>query len=97
MAFTFRGYRMAGDHRYEAALRAGLGIIHAFDQPWLSRQEKLAGVTYAVLDAIYRAEGLTPPDPTSLPGHTAGVRVHTDQPKRLEGGRHERSKLPAPR
>lgn len=88
---------MNPDHRYETALRAALAVIHVFDRPALSRQEKLAGVTYAVLDAIYRAEGLTPPDHAPLPGPDAAVRVLPARPGRLNGGSHERFKLPAPR
>lgn len=88
---------MSENHRYETALRAALAVIHIFDRPGLSRQEKLAGITYAVLDAIYRAEGLTPPDHTPLPGPDAAVRVLPARQGRLIGGNPERFKLPAPR
>ena len=86
---------MPTDHRYESALKAALAIIHDFDRPEMARQEKLARVTYAVLDAIYRADGLPSPP---LPGRvTASVRVLPATPRRLTGGSHERSKLAAPR
>ena len=87
---------MPQDHRYETALKFALAILHTVDRQGMTRQAKLASVTYAVLDAIYEADG---PEPTaSLPGLDASAgRVPTLVPTRLEGGRHERFKLPAAR
>ena len=84
---------MPEDHRYETALRFALAIIHTFDRAEVTRPAKLAGVTYAVLDAIYEAEGL----PTPLPGFGPADRVLPPPANRLNGGSHERSKLPAAR
>ncbi len=81
---------MPEDHRYETALKFALAIIYEFDQPGLTRPAKLARVTYAVLDAIYEAEGL----PAPLPGFGPVGRV---SPPRLTGGSHERRTLPAAR
>ena len=84
---------MPEDHRYETALKFALAIIHTVDRPGMTRPAKLAGVTYAVLDAIYEAEGL----PTPLPGFGPAGRALPPSPNRLNGASHERSKLPAAR
>ena len=84
---------MPEDHRYETALKFALAIIHTFDRAEVTRPAKLAGVTYAVLDAIYEAEGL----PTPLPGFGPADRALPPREGRLNGGNHERSKLPAAR
>lgn len=48
---------MGEDFRYEAALAAALHILHRLDTtPLMSRQEKLATATYAILLAIQQAE-----------------------------------------
>ena len=89
---------MPEDHRYETALKFALAIIHAVDRPGMTRPAKLASVTYAVLDAIHEAEGSNRPGPTPLPGCVgAAVRELPPRPNRLNGGSHERSKLPAAR
>ena len=79
---------MPEDHRYETALKFALAITHTVDRPGMTRQAKLASVTYAVLDAIYEAEGSPP---AVLPGPGQGTV------SQLNGGSHERSKLPAAR
>ena len=84
---------MPEDHRYETALKFALAIIHTFDRAGVTRPAKLAGVTYAVLDAIYEAEGL----PTPLPGFGPADRALPSRADRLNGGSHERPKLPAAR
>lgn len=84
---------MPEDHRYETALKYALAIIHSFDRAEVTRPAKLAGVTYAVLDAIYEAEGL----PAPLPGFGPSGRALPTPANRLNGGSHERSKLPAAR
>lgn len=89
---------MPEDHRYETALKFALAIIHTVDRPEMTRPAKLASVTYAVLDAIYEAEGATRPATAPLPGRVGAlVRILPPRPNRLNGGSHERSKLPAAR
>ena len=84
---------MPEDHRYETALKFALAITHTVDRPGMTREAKLASVTYAVLDAIYEAEGL----PTPLPGFGPADRALPPPADRLNGGSHERSKLLAAR
>jgi hypothetical protein len=51
---------MEEDFRYEAALAAALHILHRLDTtPLMTRPEKLATATYAILLAIQRAEDQT--------------------------------------
>lgn len=51
---------MEEDFRYEAALTAALHILHRLDTtPMMTRQERLATATYAILLAIRRAEEQT--------------------------------------
>jgi hypothetical protein len=51
---------MVEDFRYEAALAAALHILHRLDTtPLMTRPEKLATATYAILLAIQRAEEQT--------------------------------------
>jgi hypothetical protein len=51
---------MEADDRYEAALSAALHILHRLDTtPLMTRPERLATATYAILLAIHRAEDQT--------------------------------------
>jgi hypothetical protein len=89
---------VSNDHRFEIALKAALSVIHTFDRP-MDRQEKLAKVTYAILEAILRAEARSSSRTPALPSLETVRRSVAAQPTRplgLPGEGHEAFKLPSP-
>src|SRR5437899_1423471 len=93
---------MNEDYRYALALKTALGVITTIDGlPFMPRAEKLAKVTYAILEAICQAEvrlRAASPQP-SMPSATAdAVKVHCQRVADGETqhqGTHRRNTYPA--
>jgi hypothetical protein len=95
---------MTGDPLYDLALVAALGVISKLEaKPDMPRQEKLATVTYGVLDAIreavdrVRASGSMLPVPADDAAVTVRCRLVVPGELREPGRRNRSPALPPPR
>ena len=94
---------MPEDFRFEAALSAALSVVHTLSlTPRMPRQQELATVTYAVLEAIrqveerLRVEGSQLPAPVASAGSTVRVRLSVPGRVSVDRTHDDRLQLPGP-